>query len=166
MSLRKAQDYFGGVATSPSTIISVGAATFARRPDLALTSNFAGKPIKKKITTYLKQFLKKGTLVTTYEAPFAVAQSVGKEDIRQKIIKEDFRPSVVAIETGLQIGGGFFLGGGGSVIETRALAKANKLNERYTNAKLKLAQNAKIKTDEYLKNLELIIQNTKEYLVN
>ena len=59
-----------------------------------------------------------------------------------------------------------FLGGGGSVIETRALAKANKLNERYTNAKLKLAQNAKIKTDEYLKNLELIIQNTKEYLVN
>ena len=27
MSLRKAQDYFGGVATSPSTIISVGAAT-------------------------------------------------------------------------------------------------------------------------------------------
>jgi len=151
MSLRKAQDYFGGVATSPSTIISVGAATFARRPDLALTSNFAGKPIKKKITTYLKQFLKKGALAATYEAPFAVAQSVGKEDIREKIIKEDFRPSVVAIETGLQIGGSFLLGGGGSVIETRALAKANKLNERYTNAKLKLSQNAKIKTDEYLK---------------
>ena len=87
MSFRKAQDYFGGVATSPSTIFSLGAATFAIRPDLALASSFAGKPIKKKIATYLKQFFKKGVLAATYETPFAVTQSVGKEDIRTKIIK-------------------------------------------------------------------------------
>ena len=153
MSFRKAQDYFGGVATSPSTIFSLGAATFARRPDLALASSFAGKPIKKKIATYLKQFFKKGALAATYEAPFAVTQSVGKEDIREEIKKEDFRPSVVAIETGLQITGGFLLGGGGSVIETRALAKANRLNEKYTQAKLKLAANAKVNTDNYLDSI-------------
>jgi len=157
MSLRKAQDYFGGTATSPSTIFSVGAALFARRPDLTVAGNIAKSTAKQKVKKYLKQFFKKATVAGVAELPFAVAQSVGKEDIRERINIEDepFRPEVVILETGLQVGGSFLLGGGGSILETRSLAKANNFNEKYTNAKIKLAENAKIKTDEYLETVGL-----------
>ena len=148
LSIRKVQDYVGAGLTSPSNILAI---PFAMRGKLG--TGALGQSSKLGIKTYIKEFLKGAAKVAPVEFAFGLGQSDTKERLREKTMKEEYRPSVVALETGLQTvaGGGF--GGFSSLLETKSAAKAINLKEAFTTSKKEIVENAKVKTDDFLKTV-------------
>ena len=150
LSFRKVKDYMGATFTSPSNIFSAMLATKGK-----LGTGVMSQSSKQGIKTYIKEFLKGAAKVAPVEFGVGYLQSSGKEKLRSMTMKEEYRPGVVGLETGIQGAGGSLFGGFSSLLETRSTAKAIELKEAFKLSKEEVKKSAKLKTDEFLKTVGL-----------
>ena len=156
MSWRKFQDYAGATLTSPSNVISMTGAGLLTK----LGSVGAKEAGKVGIKTYLKSYIKSAAIAGTLDTAVGYGQSSGKEKLRSQTLsaiynkKVPFRQDVVNLETAIQGGSGFLLGGFGGLMDTRSVSKALSLEEAFKSSKKEISVIAKQNTDNFLKTVK------------
>lgn len=155
ISWRVTQDYVGATLTSPSNVIAMTGAGLLTK----LGSVPAKEAVKVGIKTYLKSYIKAASIAGTLDTAVGYGQSSGKETLRSQTLSSiynkeiPYRQDVVNIETALQGGSGFLLGGFGGLLDTRSVSKALSLEEAFTSSKKEIAVIAKTNTDKFLKGI-------------
>ena len=156
MSWRKFQDYAGAGLTSPSNILAFTGPTL-----LTKLGGVGAKEVGKAgIKAYLKSYIKAATIAGTIDTAVGYAQSSGKEKLRSETLSSiygkevPFRQDVVNLETAIQGGSGFLLGGFGALLDTRAVNKSLDLAEAFKTSKKEISVIAKKNTDDFLKTVK------------
>ena len=148
MSLRKVGDYFGGIATAPSTIAGILTGGAGK-----LVSVAGQQGVKFGLRTILSESLKGGLKAGAVEGTIGLVQGAAQEGTRVETgLQEEFTGGRT-IATGLGgalIGGG--IGGVTSGLLTPSAIKAAQRLERIQKVDVTRAAEAKVNTDKVLKN--------------
>lgn len=148
MSLRKVGDYFGGIATAPSTIAGILTGGAGK-----LASVAGQQGIKFGLRTLLSQSLKGGLKAGAVEGAIGTVQGAAQEGTRVETGLQERFTGGRTLTTGLGsavIGGG--VGAVTSGLLTPSAIKAARRLERIQEVDITKATEAKVKTDEVLKN--------------
>ena len=148
MSLRKVGDYFGGIATAPSTIAGILTGGAGK-----LASVAGQQGIKFGLRTLLSQSLKGGLKAGAVEGAIGTVQGAAQEGARVETGLQERFTGGRTLTTGLGsavVGGG--VGAVTSGLLTPSAIKAARRLERIQEVDITKATEAKVKTDEVLKN--------------
>tara|TARA_R110000868_G_scaffold78807_2_gene224478 strand:- start:639 stop:4052 length:3414 start_codon:yes stop_codon:yes gene_type:complete len=148
MSMRKVGDYFGGIVSAPSTIAGILTGGAGK-----LASVAGQQGIKFGLRTILSQSLKGGLKAGAVEGAIGTIQGAAQEGTRVETGLQETFTGRRTLATGLGsavIGGG--IGGVTSGLLTPSAIKAAQRLERIQNVDVTKAAEAKVKTDEVLKN--------------
>ena len=148
MSMRKVGDYFGGIVSAPSTIAGILTGGAGK-----LASVAGQQGIKFGLRTILSQSLKGGLKAGAVEGAIGTIQGAAQEGTRVETGLQERFTGRRTLTTGLGsavIGGG--IGGVTSGLLTPSAIKAAQRLERIQNVDVTKAAEAKVKTDEVLKN--------------
>jgi hypothetical protein len=148
MSLRKVGDYFGGIATAPSTIAGILTGGAGK-----LASVAGQQGIKFGLRTLLSQSLKGGLKAGAVEGAIGTVQGAAQEGTRVETGLQETFTGRRTLATGLGsavVGGG--IGAVTSGLLTPSAIKAARRLERIQEVDITKATEAKVKTDEVLKN--------------
>ena len=148
MSMRKVGDYFGGIVSAPSTIAGILTGGAGK-----LASVAGQQGIKFGLRTLLSQSLKGGLKAGAVEGAIGTIQGAAQEGTRVETgLQEEFTGRRT-LTTGLGsavVGGG--IGAVTSGLLTPSAIKAARRLERIQEVDITKATEAKVKTDEVLKN--------------
>jgi len=148
MSMRKVGDYFGGIVSAPSTIAGILTGGAGK-----LASVAGQQGIKFGLRTLLSQSLKGGLKAGAVEGAIGTIQGAAQEGTRVETgLQEEFTGRRT-LTTGLGsavVGGG--IGAVTSGLLTPSAIKAARRLERIQNVDVSKATEAKVKTDEVIKN--------------
>lgn len=148
MSLRKVGDYFGGIATAPSTIAGILTGGAGK-----LASVAGQQGVKFGLRTILSESLKGGLKAGAVEGTIGLVQGAAQEGTRVETgLQKEFTGGRT-VATGL---GGALIGGGIGGVTSGLLApsaiKAAQRLERIQKVDVTKAAEAKVNTDKVLKN--------------
>ena len=148
MSMRKVGDYFGGIISAPSTIAGILTGGAGK-----LASVAGQQGIKFGLRTLLSQSLKGGLKAGAVEGAIGTIQGAAQEGTRVETGLQETFTGRRTLTTGLGsavVGGG--IGAVTSGLLTPSAIKAAQRLERIQNVDVTKAAEAKVKTDEVLKN--------------
>jgi len=148
MSMRKVGDYFGGIVSAPSTIAGILTGGAGK-----LASVAGQQGIKFGLRTILSQSLKGGLKAGAVEGAIGTVQGAAQEGTRVETGLQETFTGRRTLATGLGsavVGGG--IGAVTSGLLTPSAIKAAQRLERIQNVDVTKAAEAKVKTDEVLKN--------------